>query len=49
VQLTARGGTVDITGEVPDRSALRRIESIARQVPGVAVVHNSVAVRQQAS
>ena len=46
VQVTARGGTVDISGEAPDRSTLRRIESVARQVPGVAVVHNTVAVRQ---
>ena len=49
VQVIARGGTVDITGEAPDRSAARRIESVARQVSGVATVHNLVALRQQAS
>ena len=49
VQVTAGGGTVDIAGEAADRSTLRRIESIVRQVPGVAVVHNTIAVRQQAS
>jgi osmotically-inducible protein OsmY len=49
VQVIARGGTVDITGEAPDRSAARRIESVARQVSGVAVVHNLIALRQQAS
>src|SRR2546421_147570 len=49
VQVIARGGTVDITGEAPDRSAGRRIEPGGRQVSGVAVVHNLVALRQQAS
>jgi len=46
VQVIARGGTVDIAGEAPDRATARRIESVARQVSGVAVVHNTVAVRQ---
>src|SRR2546426_7968808 len=49
VQVIARGGTVDITGEARDRSTARRIESVAHQVSGVAVVHNLVALRQQAS
>lgn len=49
VQVIARAGTVDISGEASDRSTARRIESVARQVPGVAVVHNTVGIRQQAS
>jgi len=44
VQVSAHHGTVDITGVAPDRAAVRRIESVASQVPGVQVVHNMVAV-----
>ena len=46
VQVSAHHGTVDITGVAPDRAAVRRIESVASQVPGVQVVHNMVAVRR---
>src|SRR6266550_2658887 len=46
VQVSAHDGTVDITGVAPDRAAVRRIESVASQVPGVQVVHNMVAVRR---
>jgi len=42
--VSAHHGTVDITGVAPDRAAVRRIESVASQVPGVQVVHNMVAV-----
>ena len=49
VQVTARTGVVDITGEAPDRSTARRIEAVARQVDGVEVVHNMVGVAQRAS
>ena len=48
VQVSAHRGTVDITGLAPDRAAVRRIESVAGQVPGVQVVHNMVAVRRPA-
>ena len=44
-QVTARLGVIDITGEAPDRSAMKRIDAVARQVDGVQVVHNMVAVR----
>ena len=46
VHVSAHHGTVDITGLAPDRAAVRRIESVASQVPGVQVVHNTVAVRR---
>ena len=46
VQVSAHHGTVDITGVAPDPASARRIESVASQVPGVAVVHNMVAVRR---
>src|SRR6266513_1145695 len=46
VQVSAHHGSVDITGLAPDRAAVRRIESVASQVPGVQVVHNMVAVRR---
>src|SRR6202521_4252924 len=46
VQVSAHHGTVDITGVAPDPATARRIESVASQVPGVAVVHNMVAVRR---
>src|ERR1700682_1476690 len=46
VQVSAHHGTVDITGVAPDPATARRIELVASQVPGVAVVHNMVAVRR---
>ena len=46
VQVSAHHGTVDITGLAPDKAAVRRIESVSGQVPGVQVVHNMVAVRR---
>jgi osmotically-inducible protein OsmY len=49
VQVIARDGTVDITGEVPDRAAARAVDRVAGQVPGIQVVHNMVAVRKPAS
>lgn len=44
VEVTARTGIVDITGEAPDRSTARRVEAVARTVDGVEVVHNMVSV-----
>ena len=44
VQVIARTGIVDIVGEVPDRPTARRIETVARQVDGVEVIHNMVTV-----
>ena len=44
VQVIARTGIVDITGEAPDRSTVRRIETVARQVDGVEVIHNMVTI-----
>jgi osmotically-inducible protein OsmY len=49
VQVSAHHGTVDITGEAPDRATARAIERVAGQVPGVQVVHNMVAVRRPAA
>jgi len=46
VQVSAHHGTVDISGIAPDPATARRIELVASQVPGVAVVHNMVAVRR---
>jgi osmotically-inducible protein OsmY len=46
IQVSARAGTVDITGEVPDRLTARRIDGLAIRVPGVLVVHNLVSARQ---
>jgi osmotically-inducible protein OsmY len=46
VQVNAHDGTVDITGEAPDRSAARAVDRVASQVPGVQAVHNMVAVRR---
>src|SRR5438128_1018940 len=48
VQVSAHDGTVDITGEAPDRATVRAIERVAGQVPGVQVLHNVVAVRKPA-
>jgi osmotically-inducible protein OsmY len=49
VQVNAHHGTVDITGEAPDRATARAIEKVAGQVPGVQVVHNMVAVGRPAA
>src|SRR6202022_2443573 len=46
VQVSAHHGTLDISGIPPDPSPARRIGLVASQVPGVAVVHNMVAVRR---
>jgi osmotically-inducible protein OsmY len=48
VQINAHDGTLDITGEAPDRASARAVERVASQVPGVQVVHNTVAVRRPA-
>jgi len=48
VNVNAHYGTVDITGEAPDRATTRAIERVAGQVPGVQVVHTMVAVRKPA-
>jgi osmotically-inducible protein OsmY len=48
VQVSAHHGTVDIAGVAPDPAAARRIESVASQVPGVQVVHNTVSIRRAA-
>jgi len=48
VSVNAHYGTVDITGEVPDQTTARAIETVAGQVPGVQVLHNMVAVRKPA-
>jgi len=46
VHVSAHYGTVDITGEAPDRATARAIERVAGQVPGVQAVHNMVGVRR---
>ena len=48
VWVTAHLGTVDITGVAPDAATMRRIESVASQVPGVQVVHNMVSIPKAA-
>ena len=48
VQVIAHHGTVDISGIAPDPATARRIESVASQVPGVQVVHNTVSIRKVA-
>jgi len=48
VNVNAHYGTVDITGEAPDRATARAIERVASQVSGVHVVHTMVAVRKPA-
>ena len=40
LEVRSEFGQVDVVGEVPDHQALRRIDSIGSQVPGVAVFHN---------
>jgi osmotically-inducible protein OsmY len=49
VQVSAHEGTVDITGDAPDRATARTVDRVASQVPGVQVVHNMVAVRRPAA
>ena len=46
VNVNAHYGTVDITGDAPDRATTRAIERVAGQVPGVQVLHNMVTVRK---
>jgi osmotically-inducible protein OsmY len=48
LQVRAHLGTVDITGEAPDRATAQAIERVAGQVPGVQVLHTMVAVRKPA-
>jgi len=45
LQVSAHFGTVDISGEVPDRAVARRIETLVSQVPEVQVLHNMVSIR----
>jgi len=49
LQVSAHDGTVDITGEAPDRATARAVDRVASQVHGVQVVHNTVAVRGPAA
>jgi len=49
LQVNAHDGTVDITGEAPDRATARAVDRVASQVPGVQVVHNAVAARGPAA
>ena len=49
VQVAAHDGTVDITGEAPDRATARAIERVAGQVAGVQVVHTMIAIRKPAA
>ncbi len=44
LEVAVNGGVVDVTGEAPDRTTLRRIDSVLQQVEGVQVVHNMVVV-----
>ena len=46
VDVNAHDGTVEITGEAPDRATVQAIESVVSQVPGVQVLHNVVGVRR---
>lgn len=48
IQVVAASGVVDITGEVPDRTTMRRIDTLAQQVDGAQVVHNMVVIRPAA-
>jgi osmotically-inducible protein OsmY len=49
VQVIAHHGTVDISGIALDPATARRVESVASQVPGVQVVHNTVSIRRATS
>jgi len=44
VQVSAHHGTVDLTGIAADAASAREIETVASRVPGVQVVHNTVAL-----
>jgi osmotically-inducible protein OsmY len=46
IDVNAHFGTVDITGEAPDRATVLAIERVVSQVPGVQVLHNVVGVRR---
>jgi osmotically-inducible protein OsmY len=48
VQVSAHDGTVDITGEAPNRATARAVEKAASRVPGVQVLHNMVAIGKPA-
>ena len=48
VRISAHHGTVDITGEAPDRATARAIDRLASQVAGAQVVHNMVTIRTAA-
>jgi osmotically-inducible protein OsmY len=48
VQVSAHHGTVDITGEAPNRATARAIDRVAGQVAGAQVVHNMVTIRTAA-
>jgi hypothetical protein len=39
---------VDISGDAPDLAIARRIDEVARRVPGMQGVHNMVGVRSVA-
>lgn len=45
IDVSVRSGIVDITGEVPDRATVRRIDQVMQNVDGAQVVHNMVVVR----
>jgi osmotically-inducible protein OsmY len=46
VDVNAHDGTVEITGEAPDRATVQAIERVVSQIPGVQVVHNVVGVHR---
>src|SRR3989441_577225 len=46
VQVSAHHGTVDITGIAADAASARKIETVASRVPGVQVVHNTLALQR---
>jgi osmotically-inducible protein OsmY len=48
VRVTSYFGVVDISGEAPDPATARRIDEVARRIPGVQGVHNMVGVRSVA-
>jgi osmotically-inducible protein OsmY len=48
VNVNAHYGSVDITGEAPDRATAQAVERVAGQVPGVQVLHNMVAIHNRA-
>jgi osmotically-inducible protein OsmY len=44
IDVSVQSGVVDITGQAPDRAAVRRIDAVTQQVEGAQVVHNMVVV-----